>query len=478
MPPKNPLSLEDQNLNLTSLTQDQEKSPTDNQAIYRSTRMLCLVLALTATAILLPNQHKPILATNLKRQHEIGNNHAKNPVKRKHKSWQSPDLVASFSALTASVKGQLKHLSIAETLNEKLKPQKQNTAYPLQLAANNIQTKQLFSPLATKTQANKQIYTIKVGDTVNQIAERHNVSRDKLIQINNIKNSNIIFANQKLEIPTSTEKILDSAALPGNKHIANSPLPTAPNLITSSIEPDWLLASEPQPSSVTESSSSADNPYIVKLRAEIGQLRDQYQNQTKDEPVSSSIIQPKTQKTTTDHNNQNQKSSAELVSVASVNRAGYNHRFPSPGNEIVSPKLPPLYSPEHYLPSAFDGYNWPAVGTLTSGYGWRWGRLHQGIDIAAPIGTPIFAAASGEVISAAWDSGGYGNLIKIQHLDGSVTVYAHNNKIIVTSGQKILQGQQIAEMGTTGRSTGSHLHFEIRPKGDFAVNPMAFLNSK
>ncbi len=441
MPYKNPLSLEHQNLNLTALTQDQKISPTGSQATYRSTRMLCLVLALTATAILLPNQHKPVLATNLKGQHETGNYYAKNPVKRKHKSWQSTDLLATFSALTASLKEDLKHLSIAETLNEKSKPQQQNTAYSVQLAANNIQTKQLLSPLETKTKANKEIYTIKVGDILNQIAEHHNLFRDKLSRINNIKNS---------------------------------------NLITSSIEPDVLLASEPQPSSVTESSSSADNsyidnPYIVKLRAEIDQLRAQYQNKTKDEQKSSSTIQSKTEKTA---NRKNKESSAPTVSVASVNRTGYNHRFQSPGNEIVTPNLPPLYSPEHYLPSAFDGYIWPAVGTLTSGYGWRWGRLHQGIDIAGPVGTPILAAASGEVISAGWDSGGYGNLIKIQHPDGSVTVYAHNNSIMVSSGQKILQGQQIAEMGTTGYSTGSHLHFEIRPQGDFSVNPMAFLSSK
>jgi murein DD-endopeptidase MepM/ murein hydrolase activator NlpD len=425
MPHKNSLSHEHQNPNLTSSTQDQEISPTGNQTTYRSTRMLCLVLAVTATAIVFPNQHKPTLATNLKRQQETNNNYAKNPVKKKHKSWQSPDLVSSLST--------------------------------------------------NKTKANKQKYTIKVGDTLNQIAEYHNVSRDKLIQINNIKNSNIIFANQKLEIPTNTKKILESAVLPGNKQIANSPLPTASNLRTSTIKPNLLLASESQLSSVTESSSSADDPYIAKLRAEIDQLRTQYQNQTKDEQVTSSTIKSKTEKTA---EHKNQKSSAAIVSVASVNRASYNHRFQSSGSEIVTPQLPPLYSPEHYLPSAFDGYDWPAKGVLTSGYGWRWGRLHQGIDIAAPIGTPVLAAASGEVISAGWDSGGYGNLIKIQHPDGSVTVYGHNNTILVTSGQKVVQGEQIAEMGSTGRSTGSHLHFEVRPQGDFAVNPMAFLASK
>ncbi len=139
--------------------------------------------------------------------------------------------------------------------------------------------------------------------------------------------------------------------------------------------------------------------------------------------------------------------------------------------------LPPLPDSNEYLPSAFDGYIWPAQGMLTSGYGWRWGRLHNGIDIAAPIGTPIFAAASGKVVGAGWHSG-YGNVIKLEHLDGSLTLYAHTNRIMVEHGQQVHQGEQIAEMGSTGNSTGSHLHFEIHTKEDRVIDPVALLDSK
>ncbi|MEL7037292.1 MAG: peptidoglycan DD-metalloendopeptidase family protein [Cyanobacteria bacterium J06592_8] len=145
---------------------------------------------------------------------------------------------------------------------------------------------------------------------------------------------------------------------------------------------------------------------------------------------------------------------------------------------IVSPDLPPLAGPDTYLPGGsmrFNGYIWPSRGVLTSGYGWRWGRMHRGIDIAAPIGTPIFAAAPGVITYAGWNSGGYGNLVEIEHPDGSLTVYAHNSRILVTKGQKVAQGQQVSEMGSTGRSTGPHLHFEIHPSGNGAVNPMALL---
>jgi YD repeat-containing protein len=118
---------------------------------------------------------------------------------------------------------------------------------------------------------------------------------------------------------------------------------------------------------------------------------------------------------------------------------------------------------------------WPAEGKVTSRFGRRWGRMHKGIDIAGPTGTPIHAAADGIVIQAGWNSGGYGNLVEIRHTDGTTTRYGHNSRLSVAVGQTIRQGQQVAEMGSTGHSTGSHLHFEIRPGGADAVNPIAHL---
>jgi murein DD-endopeptidase MepM/ murein hydrolase activator NlpD len=137
-------------------------------------------------------------------------------------------------------------------------------------------------------------------------------------------------------------------------------------------------------------------------------------------------------------------------------------------------------NPEDRLPTNGTGvttldYSWPAIGTLTSRFGRRWGRMHKGIDIAGPIGTPINAAADGIVIAAGWNSGGYGNLVEVRHSDGSTTRYGHNSRLSVSVGQTVRQGQQVAQMGSTGHSTGSHLHFEIRPSGGSAVNPIAHL---
>ncbi|BAY63079.1 peptidase M23B [Calothrix brevissima NIES-22] len=156
----------------------------------------------------------------------------------------------------------------------------------------------------------------------------------------------------------------------------------------------------------------------------------------------------------------------------------------------VSPNgLPALSAVDQYLPKPIDeatpppststaAYIWPAKGVLTSGYGWRWGRMHKGIDVANSIGTPIYASADGVVEKAGWNNGGYGNLVDIRHTDGSMTRYGHNSKIFVQVGQQVRQGETIAAMGSTGFSTGPHSHFEIHPAGKGAVNPIAFLASR
>jgi murein DD-endopeptidase MepM/ murein hydrolase activator NlpD len=123
-------------------------------------------------------------------------------------------------------------------------------------------------------------------------------------------------------------------------------------------------------------------------------------------------------------------------------------------------------------PSA-SGFIWPVHGVFTSGFGWRWGRMHEGIDLAVPNGTPVVAAAAGTVIVAGW-TGGYGNLVVVDHGNGIATAYGHNTYVTVAPGQAVAQGQLIAYSGNTGHSTGPHVHFEVRVNGS-AVDPMGYL---
>lgn len=123
-------------------------------------------------------------------------------------------------------------------------------------------------------------------------------------------------------------------------------------------------------------------------------------------------------------------------------------------------------------PSA-SGFIWPVNGTVVSGFGMRWGRMHEGIDIAASSGTPIWAAASGTVIHAGW-LGGYGNLVVVDHGGGLSTAYAHASSILVGVGQRVSQGETVSLVGSTGNSSGPHLHFEVRVNG-VAVDPLLYL---
>ena len=122
--------------------------------------------------------------------------------------------------------------------------------------------------------------------------------------------------------------------------------------------------------------------------------------------------------------------------------------------------------------SSSSGFIWPVSGVVTSGFGWRWGRMHEGIDIAAPSGTPIRAAAAGRIIFAGVMSG-YGNITIIDHGNGLATAYAHQSSFALGGGS-VSQGTVIGYVGMTGNSTGPHLHFEVRVNGN-PVDPMGYL---
>ena len=119
---------------------------------------------------------------------------------------------------------------------------------------------------------------------------------------------------------------------------------------------------------------------------------------------------------------------------------------------------------------------WPTNGFISSGYGLRWNgaEFHQGIDIAAEMGTPIVATADGVVTIAGWNAGGYGNMVDIDHGSGVSTRYGHASAVVVTAGQRVRRGQIIAYVGSTGHSTGPHLHYEVRLSGQ-PVNPTSYL---
>lgn len=147
--------------------------------------------------------------------------------------------------------------------------------------------------------------------------------------------------------------------------------------------------------------------------------------------------------------------------------------------EAFAPAVPTQLSPVQGQTASGAKVVFPTSGTLTSTFGPRWGAMHNGIDIANPIGTPIYAVMDGTVISSG-PAQGYGNWIRIKHDDGSVSVYGHMqaSSLAVGVGERVYAGQQIATIGNEGRSTGPHLHFEIWPDGSTPADPQAWFKQQ
>jgi murein DD-endopeptidase MepM/ murein hydrolase activator NlpD len=142
-----------------------------------------------------------------------------------------------------------------------------------------------------------------------------------------------------------------------------------------------------------------------------------------------------------------------------------------------NPKAPAPATPaDAHVPEQYAGdYCWPLdAGIVSSEYGERWGKMHKGIDIAADTGEPVHAVAAGQVIYAGDGLRGYGNVVILKHDNKLTSLYAHNSELKVKQGDEVKQGSLIALLGSTGHSTGPHVHFEFR-EGDVAVNPHTLL---
>jgi len=145
-----------------------------------------------------------------------------------------------------------------------------------------------------------------------------------------------------------------------------------------------------------------------------------------------------------------------------------------PGGKPISKDEKMLARADYTVSRANPGrFSWPARGELSSHFGYRWGRLHAGVDIANDIGTPVTAPMSGRVTSAGWESG-YGYRMTIEHANGYETLYGHLSEFAVSTGSYVRAGQTIAYMGNTGYSTGPHLHFEVHKDGR-VIDPLNVL---
>ena len=372
-------------------------------------------------------------------------------------------------------------------------------------------------------------YEVLPGDTVDDIALSLGTTSDRLVTVNELDDPDFIVAGETLSIPNEVSDELLIASdqdTPPNEGTASELTAssslnnfdgtrlsrlqsTVENRINGLSTLNRLRGSHggslsPESTSTVEQEAetetvSIEDPYTADLLAEVSSAQEartpleaqgavalQVSVPAINNTVDSIVVNPQFQgdrleARAVSDDASNSTGSSELLAAAPLDPSVYVSSPNPAAGQVVSPEMPILPSADEYLPEApdyFNGYIWPTRGTLTSGYGWRWGRMHRGIDVAGPGGTPIVAAAPGVVEKAGWNSGGYGNLVDVRHDDGSMTRYAHNSRITVRVGQRVAQGQHIADMGSTGYSTGPHLHFEIHVPNRGAVNPMAMLPNR
>lgn len=370
-----------------------------------------------------------------------------------------------------------------------------------------------------------EMYEVRPGDTVWTIASSYGFSLEKLLEYNpDLSDPNFIRVGETLRVPTEDVHLNQQAEpviaktdgspefeepvhLARIREISERPLDRESLYAwLESIQQDRYASETVNPISDV-SASPAPNPRAVggiqpdgtsdleqvdsqvsSLLAEVRTIPQQASTEValaapaagleNLSEMRSSLVNPEFSPIPSDISTPLDITSPQLLAAAPLGSEAYLPQPDIPTGQMVSPDLPLLPQPSEFLPEApnqFDGFIWPTQGVLTSGYGWRWGRMHQGIDIAGPVGTPIVAANSGVVVRSGWNSGGYGNMVDIRHPDGSMTRYAHNSRLLVRTGQEVQRGQQIAEMGSTGYSTGPHLHFEVHMPGSGPVNPIAML---
>lgn len=380
------------------------------------------------------------------------------------------------------------------------------------------------APTSTTQVGTVRSYQVKPGDTLWSIASRNGITLDELLSHNNAVNQpEALSVGDNLSIPlaSATEEAADLpssnlAAAPQTReqairdHLAriresNSSLVNRDELnarirearqelersrASSTPTPVALEYHSPEPSVVASTSVGGPEPANAAaltaregaqtLVSPVADSEWTVTDAAKDQAQPIAALSPAADVVADEPAVQVEAAAppSQLLAAAPLGADAYRVAPSMPVGQTVSPGMPMMPGANEFLPEAprlSNGYIWPARGTLTSGYGWRWGRMHRGVDIAGPVGTPVVAAAPGVVARSGWNSGGYGNLVDIRHADGSMTRYAHNSRLLVREGEQVRQGQQIAEMGSTGYSTGPHLHFEVHLPSSGTVNPMAYL---
>lgn len=281
----------------------------------------------------------------------------------------------------------------------------------------------IVSVLTGNTPRN-EIYTVRAGDTLSSIAKNFSVTEEDIVYDNNLYSGDGIYVGQKLNVPVSS-RIVNVEIVYTEDYVEEIPYSSR---------------------TVSDSSFSSGRTKILSKGVNGERQVSAYVTKINGEEVSREVFADVVTK----------EAKEEILAVGTLTNR--------------------VYIAGNYSSYAGSGrLSWPLRGTITSRFGRRGSENHTGLDIAMPVGTDIFSAEGG-VVTFAGTSGGYGKVIKVSHENGFETLYAHCSKLNAEVGQIVSAGEKIAEVGNTGRSSGPHLHFEVR-KGGVPLNPEMFLGN-
>ncbi|MFQ3614112.1 MAG: LysM peptidoglycan-binding domain-containing protein [Cyanobacteriota bacterium] len=321
------------------------------------------------------------------------------------------------------------------------------------------------------------IYTVKQGDTLEDVANRYQVSQQQIIAATPLNRPEYLRIGQRLLIPGDVGELI--------------------NRQKEMIAAQKAREEEERRRQEEEALRRAEEQ--ARQEAEQQRLAEEAQRQAEQERQTQAALLASGSLTHTVGSGDTIERIAARYGVTQRSiiqannlrnphwlRIGQRLAIPAPGTQPTQAPAPqaqpqpqaqpvPAAPPQAPPQARSSGFIWPVSGQITSGFGYRRGRLHAGVDIPGPVGSPILAVMEGTVIFAGNGGDGYGNRVDIRHPNGLVTRYAHGHQIYVSTGQYVQQGQTIMSRGSTGWSTGPHLHFEVRPGGGAPVDPRPYL---
>lgn len=355
-----------------------------------------------------------------------------------------------------------------------------NTSIRSLIDMNGLQPPYALSPGMRLALQPRSQYVVQQGDTVASLAQRYGISESTLVSVNNLQPPYSVKPGQKLSIPNTTE----ASNLPGVTAAAVPP-PTPVGAVSAtplpgSSAPATTMPGAPQPVTPTVPSSSSGSGGAVSSQA-LPAPPTVATNTVTAMPAAPEPTVPPAAATTAPKPSATQTTALPAPMPAQP-AAPATKPAAVPTQPVASAPAPDTETTAAAVsgPAAGSGkgaFAWPVQGKVISTFGSsKDGTKNDGINIAAPSGAPVVAAADGVIAYAGNELRGFGNMVLIRHDGGYVTAYAHNASLLVKKGDKVKRGQTIARVGATGAVFGPQLHFEIR-KGTQPVDPMTFLGS-